>query len=728
MASADVPYKNPTLSISERVDDLLSRMTVREKIGQLNQVLASPKEVDSVRALVREGLVGSRILAATAWAGNEAQQTTGIEEGNVVQRIAVEESRLGIPILQGRDIIHGHRTIFPMPLAQAASWDPALVEEAASHAAREAAAFGVHWTFAPMIDLARDPRWGRVVEGPGEDPFLGGVMAAAQVRGFQGDDPSHPERLLACAKHFVGYGTSEGGRDYASGECSDHTLRNVYLEPFRKAVLAGVATVMSAFHDLNGVPISGSRYLLTDVLKRELGFTGFVVSDWESVAELVVHGFAEDRAAAASKALMAGLDMEMVSGTFVEHIEAELARGRVSPERLDDAVRRVLRAKFQKGLFERPYVDASRAAAMTVTPEARACARKLAVRSAVLLKNEGDILPLPKRGKRIAVVGALAPARRELLGSWVLDGSENDVVSIADALREAAPQASISVSTALLDQALLVARRADVVVAVVGESWQRTGENCNIADLALPPDQEALVRALSRIDVPVITVVCAARPLPIGDVVSASRAVLYAWHPGIEGGRAIADLLFGDEVPSGKLPITIPRSLGQVPIYYCHKNGGRAVNGYYPTLKPTLDNVLAYQDELSTPLFPFGYGLSYTSFTYTDFQLDRAAIPAEASVTASALVTNTGTRRGEEVAQCYIRDVVAEVTRPLRELKGFQRVQLDPGQSVRVRFTLGPEELAFWNNDRQRRVEPGLFQVFIGGSCYAELGGEFRVT
>lgn len=722
-----LPYQDANLNCEARAADLLARMTVREKIGQLNQVLASPKEAEEVRRLTREGLVGSRILAATAWAGNQAQLTTGIEEGNVLQRIAVEESRLGIPIIQGRDIIHGHRTIFPTPLAQAASWDAELVQEAAGHAAREAAAFGVHWTFAPMVDVARDARWGRVVEGPGEDPFLGGVMAAAQVRGFQGDDPSHPDRILACAKHFVAYGTSEGGRDYASGECSDNTLRNVYLEPFRQAVKAGVATVMSAFHDLNGVPITGSRYLLTEVLKDELGFSGFVVSDWESVTELVVHGFAEDRADAATKALMAGMDMEMVSGSFVEHLEAALEDGRISSERLDDAVRRVLVAKLKKGLFERPYVDPARAAAATISAEARACARKLAVRSCVLLKNEADILPLPKRGKRIAVVGALATSRRDLLGSWVLDGNPEDVVTIAEALREAAPEASITTASAMLDQALLHAMRSDVVVAVVGESWQRTGENCNVTDLALPADQRALIEALERLGVPVVTVVCAARPLPISDVVRASKAVLYAWHPGVEGGRAIADLLFGDEVPSGKLPITIPRSAGQVPIYYCHKNGGRAVNGYYPFLQPTHEYVLAYQDEPSTPLFPFGYGLSYTRFEYSEPAVDKQVIAADGSVTASVTLRNAGSRRGEEIVQCYVRDVVAQVTRPLRELKAYRRVVLDPGASTRVEFVLGAEELAFWNNDRRRVVEPGKFQVFLGGSAYTELATEFVI-
>lgn len=727
MKSPEAPYKNSALSIDERVEDLLPRMSMQEKIGQLNQVLASPQKLEEVRELARRGLVGSRILSATAWAGNEAQHTTEIEEGNIVQRIALEESRLGIPILFGRDIIHGHRTIFPMPLAQAASWDPELVEQAASHAAREAAAYGVHWTFAPMVDLARDPRWGRVVEGPGEDPFLGGVMATAQVRGFQGEDPSQPGRLLACAKHFVGYGTSEGGRDYAGGECSDHTLRNAYLEPFRKAVQAGAASVMSAFHDLNGVPISGSRYLLTELLKEELGFDGFVVSDWDSVTELILHGFAEDRADAAGKALMAGVDMEMVSGSFIEHLEQELANGRVSIERIDDAVRRILRAKFRKGLFERPYVDVSRAQAASFLPEARACARQLAARSCVLLKNQANILPLPKRGKRIAVVGPLATARRELLGSWVLDGNADDVVSIADAIREAAPDASVSVSTAMLDQALFEARRADVVVAVVGESWQRTGEACNIADLALPPDQEALIVALDRIGVPIVTVVCAARPLPIGKVVTASQAVLYAWHPGVEGGRAIADLLFGDQNPSGKLPITIPRSGGQVPIYYCYKNGGRSVNAYYPFLPSTAEYVIAYQDERSTPLFPFGFGLSYTSFEYCDFSLDRECIGPDEVVNVTVTVRNAGERAGFEIVQCYIRDVVATVTRPVRELKAFSRIHLEPGQSARVEFALGPEQLAFWNNERARVVEPGRFEVFVGPNAYTELGGAFSV-
>jgi beta-glucosidase len=551
-------------------------------------------------------------------------------------------------------------------------------------------------------------------------------MGAAMVRGFQGSDPSQPGKILACAKHYLAYGTSEGGRDYASGDCSDHTLRNVYLEPFRAAIRAGCATVMSAFHDINGEPVSGSRYLLTELLKRELGFQGFVVSDWDSVTELISHGVAEDHADAASQALSAGVDMEMVSGAYLAHLEAELARGRVSQERIDDAAARVLRAKFQKGLFERPYVDAERAANALLTPAARACARKLAARSLVLLKNEGNVLPLANKG-RIAVLGPLACARAELLGSWVLDGVPEDVTTVADALRELAPQASILTAPPMLDAAISAAQRADVAVVVLGESPLRTGEAHNIADLSLPRDQQALVEALARTGTPLVLVICAGRPLPITRLVESAAAVLYAWHPGTEGGHAIADVLLGEEAPSGRLPATIPRSQGQIPLFYAHKNGGRSVNSYYPFATPAHPGIRAYLDELGSPLFPFGFGLSYTTFAYSELRLDRSELGRDGQLRVSARVSNTGKRQADEVAQCYLRDFVASVTRPLRELKAFRRVSLQPGASATVEFELGPEELAFWNNSRERKVEPGRFGVFVGGNAYAELGAEFRV-
>ncbi|HWA71585.1 MAG TPA: glycoside hydrolase family 3 N-terminal domain-containing protein [Polyangiaceae bacterium] len=726
MTSARFPYQDPNLPPAERARDLVGRMSVREKIGQLNQVRAEPSESETVCALARDGLVGSRILASTAWAGNETQHVASIEDGNRVQRIAVEESRLGVPILNGRDVIHGHRTVFPIPLGQAASFDPALVEEAASHAAAEASAYGVHWTFAPMLDVARDARWGRIVEGCGEDPYLTGVMGAAMVRGFQGPDPSQPGRILACAKHYVAYGTSEGGRDYASGECSDHTLRNVYLEPFRAAVRAGCATIMSAFHDINGEPVSGSRYLLSELLKGELGFQGFVVSDWASVTELIAHGVAENEADAAAQALSAGVDMEMVSGAYVAHLESLLERRRVEPARLDDAAARVLCAKFRKGLFERPYVDAERAASTLLSPAARACARKLAARSLVLLKNQGNCLPLAGQGK-IAVVGPLASARAELMGSWVLDGLAEDVTSVVDALREAAPKAGVITAPPLLDAAVAAAQRADVTVLVLGESPLRTGEAHNIADLALPRDQDAWVEALARTGTPLVVVICAGRPLPIAHVVANAAAVLYAWHPGTEGGRAIAEVLIGAEAPSGRLPATLPRAQGQVPIFYAHKHGGRGVNRYYPFAKPDHPGIRPYLDDLGSPLFPFGFGLSYSTFAYDELSLDRSELPRDGTLKVSARVSNTGPRHAEEVAQCYVRDFVGSVTRPLRELRGFRRIPLAPGASARVEFELGPEELAFWNGSRQRLVEPGRFAVYVGSDSFTELGREFQV-
>ncbi len=727
MTTSRLPYQDPRLPTAERVRDLLERMTLSEKLGQLNQVRADQAGVALVRTQAKAGLVGSRILASTAFAGNEAQLVAELEENNTVQRIACDESRLGIPILNGRDVIHGYRTIFPIPLGQAASFDPELVEQAAKHAAAEASAHGVHWTFAPMLDIARDPRWGRIIEGCGEDAYLTSALGAAMVRGFQGVDPSEPGRVLACAKHFLAYGTSEGGRDYASGECSDHTLRNVYLEPFRAAVRAGCATVMSAFHNINGEPVSGSHYLLTRVLKDELGFQGFVISDWAAVTEMIVHGAAENDADAAVKALTAGVDMEMVTGTFVAHLEAALANGQIDAARLDDAVARVLRAKFQKGLFERPYLDTTRATSSLLSPAARATARTLATRSLVLLKNQDSLLPLAKEGRRIAVLGPLASAQGELMGSWVFDGVASDVTSIVDALGESAPKLKFSTAPLMLDAQVQAAQRADVAIVVLGESPLRTGEANNIADLSLPRDQEVLLEALYRTGTPIVAVIAAGRPLPIGSVLERAQAVLYAWHPGTEGGRAIADVLFGDACPSGKLPVTLARSLGQVPIFYNHKNGGRAVNGYYPFFAPTHHGIRPYLDELATPLFPFGFGLSYTRFGYSDISIDRSEIARDERVKVSALLTNHGERSGAEVVQCYVRDYVGSVTRPVRELKGFRRVELGPAESARVEFELGPDELAFWNNSGKREVEPGRFGVWIGGSAYAELGTEFQV-
>ena len=712
-------YQDPALPIPERVADLLARMTREEKIAQLNQTYAISENRERVKEQIRRHGLGSRILTGSSLAGNLTERMLAVEDLNELQRVAVAESRLGIPLLHGRDVIHGHRTVFPIPLALAATFDPELVEAVCAAAAREARRSGVHWSFAPMIDIARDPRWGRIVEGNGEDPYLGAAMAAAGVRGFQGQDartlqPYAPDRLLACAKHYVGYGAAEGGRDYNTAEISDNTLRNIYLPPFQAAIEAGVGSVMAAFQDLNGEPVSGSRYLLTDVLRGELGFEGIVVSDWTSVSELVNHRVAADRRAAARLAFDAGVDMDMCSESYVEHLGGLIDAGLITPERLDEACRRVLTAKFQLGLFERPYTDPARAAEAQSPPEHRALARRAAARGLVLLQNNG-LLPLARGVRRLAVIGPLADQRRALLGCWVSDGLEAETPTLVEALRAAvAPNSELlACGGPLTDQMLMTAEGADVVVLAVGESDARTGENNHVASLDLPVGQDALIEAVRALGKPVALVVFAGRPVTLTRALRHADAVLYAWHPGSLGAAAVADALFGAVEPGGRLPVSLARGASQLPVHYNRKSTGRP---WTP-----------YRDQPDTPLFPFGFGLGYTSFDYTAIAVERAVIGAGEAVTVSALVTNTGARAGEAVVQCYLQDCVASTTRPVRELKGFARVALAPGEARRVAFTLGPEALSFYGRSG-RRVEPGAFKVWIGADSTAQLETGFSVA
>lgn len=717
-------YKNPQLSIEERVNDLLSQMTLEEKIGQLHQVVATEWNIEEVRRLAREGKVGSRLLASSGLAGNEQQHTADVAEGNEVQRIAVEESRLGIPIINGRDVIHGHRTVFPIPLAQASSWDPDLVKEASSIAALEATSSGVHWTFAPMMDIARDPRWGRIIEGYGEDPYLCSKMAQASVRGFQGDDLAASGSIAACAKHYVGYGASEGGRDYNSVEITDNTLRNIYLLPFKAAVQAGVSTVMAAFNEIGGEPATKSHYLLTEVLKDEFGFDGFVVSDWEAIMQLVHQGTAANEKEAACQAFNAGVDMDMTDGCYLKHLEELVKEGKVSDERINDAVRRILYIKFKLGLFENPYTDLNMAPKVQLHPDHLACARKLAARSMVLLKNRNNILPLKKKGMKIAVIGPMVNERRALMGSWTLDGKENEVVSILEGIRAAAVDAEIiTAPSGLMDDMILATRGADVAVIALGESQVRSGEANSVAELSLTPGQEELVEAVSAFGTPVVAVIFAGRPLAITRIDKLADAVLYAWHPGTQGGNAVADILFGDVNPSGKLPVTFPRVTGQVPIYYNHKNTGRAIDEYFGD-----SQFLNYHDYTGKPLYPFGFGLSYTEFKYDNIDIDRTVIKAGEIVNVRVRVKNIGERAGEEIVQCYIRDMVASATRPIRELKGFKRIYLEPGEEEIVTFALGTEEMSFYRNDGKWVLEPGEFKVWVGGNCLADLCVSFTVA
>jgi beta-glucosidase len=689
----------PTTPDETFINHLLAQMTLKEKLGQLNQL--SPNH-DFDPSPLREGRVGSLINASGALTGQGFSDSGSAELSNHFQKLALE-SRLKIPLLFGRDVIHGFRTVFPIPLAQAAAFDPDLARQAAAVAAREATANGIKWTFAPMLDIARDPRWGRVAEGNGEDPFLASQMARAVVQGFQGEDMSAPDKLVACAKHYVGYGAAEGGRDYENGEISEPTLRDVYLPPFHAAVQAGVGTLMSAFIDLNGIPATANRRLLTDVLRGEWGFDGFVVSDWESVKELIHHGIAEDEAEAARLALRAGLDMDMVSGVYINTLGESMLQGKISIEEIDEAVRRILRIKQRAGLFDHPFTDPNRARCDLLTPEARSLARQFARQSMVLLKNDHNLLPL-HGFRRILVAGPFVHARGELFGTWTPDGRVEDVTPLDEALRQTAPKGTELWFTDNVDMALHLAHHVDAVLLLMGEHPVRSGENCNVSDLGLPPGQNEFVQAMSGLGKPLVLVVFAGRPLAITPAVKAADAVLYAWHPGLEGGAALGELLFGLESPSGRLPITFPRATGQVPIYYNHKNSGRPVHS-------TDQFSTRYLDLPPVPLFPFGFGLTYTQFAYRHLQTSGDL--RKGALHISAEITNTGSRAGTEVVQLYIRDLVGSLTRPVRELKGFQRVTLQPGETRRIFFTLREDDLAFTRADGTFGTESGKFHVWI---------------
>ncbi len=697
--------------VEDRVNTLLGQMTLEEKIGQLNQpMIHGLPGLD----LLRQGKAGSIINAFGALSGQGFDHLNSAEQCNALQRAALE-SRLGIPLLFGRDIIHGQRTVFPIPLAQAASFNPSLVEQINQIAAREASALGIRWTFAPMLDIARDARWGRIAEGYGEDPLLTSRMAAAAVRGFQGDDVSQPDRLVACAKHYVGYGAAEGGRDYEQAEISEPTLRDVYLPPFRAAVAAGVGTIMSAFLDLNGMPATANRRLLTDVLRNEWGFDGFVVSDWESVGELVQHGIAEDRAHAAALALRAGVDMDMVSGAYLETLAENVRCGRVTLAEIDEAVRRILRIKCRAGLFEHPLTDPERAIHDILTPKARELARQAARETMVLLKNERHLLPL-RDFRRILVAGPFVHATGELFGTWTMDGRAEDAVPLDQAFQAIAPAGTDLWFAAAPDLALSRAHYADAVVLLVGEHPARSGENANVSDLGLPPGQLEWITAMAAIGKPVVLVVFAGRPLAITRAVAQAQAVIYAWHPGLEGAAALAEILFGLATPTGRLPVSMPRTTGQAPLYYAHKPSGRPLEADGPFRT-------RYVDMPTAPLFPFGYGLSYTSFSYSDLRLSSAHMRGTLEI--SALITNTGERTGTEVVQLYVRDLVGSLTRPVRELKDFQRITLQPGEARRVSFILREEDLAFTRADGSWGVEPGRFKVWIAPHAEAGLEGEF---
>lgn len=707
--------------IEQRITALLARMTLEEKLGQLQQLDGEgngnfrPEHPD----LIRRGLLGSTL------------NVRGAKNTNQLQHVAMDESRLKIPVLFGFDVIHGYRTIFPIPLAEASSWDPSSAERSTSIAAQEARDSGVRWTFAPMLDIARDPRWGRITEGAGEDPFLGAAFARARVRGFQGTDYSAPDKILACAKHWVAYGATEGGRDYNTTDMSENTLREIYFPPFKAAVDAGVGTVMSAFNDLNGVPTSANPFTLTKVLRGEWKFDGFVVSDYTSVKELINHGLAADDKDAARLALNAGVDMEMVSRLFNQHGPQLLKEEKISQGTIDEAVRRILRIKFRLGLFEHPYTDDARERSSLLTSENRAAARAIADRSMVLLKNERETLPLNKSIGSIAVIGPLADDRRAPLGWWSGDGKPEDTVTPLMGIRaRVSPATKVSYakgcdtqgdSTEGFAEALALARDSDVAIVFVGESAEMVGEAASKSSLDLTGRQMELVKAVHATGKPTIVVLINGRPLTVGWIVENTPAVLEAWMGGTEAGNAIADVLFGDVNPGGKLPVTFPRSVGQVPLYYNHMNTGRPpeVNNRYTS---------KYLDVPWSPLFPFGYGLSYTPFRIANLQLSENRIKLDGKLIVRVDVENAGKRAGDEVVQLYIHDVAASMTRPVKELKGFRRITLRPGEKRRVEFTLGPEHLGFYNREMRFVVEPGEFRVMVGSNSEDVIEKSFEVV
>lgn len=703
-----------TVPINQRIEDLLSRMTLEEKVGQLVQYSGFNEERAGA---IREGRIGSLL------------NVTGAEATNRVQRIAVEESRLGIPLLFGLDVIHGYRTIFPTPLATASSWDPDLVRQAEEIAAREARAAGTHWTFAPMIDIARDPRWGRITEGAGEDPYLGAAMAVARVQGFQGDDVAAPDRILACLKHYVAYGAPVGGRDYNSVDMSERSLREIYLPPYQAGLSAGAATVMSAFNLLNGVPTTANTFTINGILRGEWGFDGLIVSDWNSVGELILQGYAADGPDAARLAIGATIDMDMMGDIYANHL-ADLVRTHIVPEsQLDASVRRVLRSKFELGLFDNPYVDPDLEASVILREDHVAAARDVARKSMVLLKNDGALLPLSNDIRSLAVIGPLADNGQDQLGAWHTLGRPADAVTVLAAIRErAGPRTTITYArgstvtgteTDEFAAAVEAARNADVAIVVVGEREAETGEAASRTSLNLPGVQEGLIEAVHKTGTPVVAVVMSGRPLTIPWLAENVPAILQAWHPGSQGGNAVADILWGDANPSAKLPVSFPRSVGQIPIFYSHDHTGRPATQSRFTSR--------YLDSPNTPLYPFGYGLSYTTFAYTDLELSADTIASDGTISVSAVITNTGSVAGEEIVQLYIRDPVASVVRPVRELQGFSKILLEPGQQQTVRFTLGPDELGFYNQDMEWVVEPGAFMVWVGWSSDEGLEGTFVV-
>jgi beta-glucosidase len=704
-------------SIDQKVDDLLKKMTLDEKIGQLNQYNGDweatgpvTRDVEDKMAAIRQGRVGSIL------------NITGVAHTRAFQQAAMD-SRLKIPLLFGQDVIHGYSITFPIPLAEAASWDTAAIQQSARVAATEAAAGGVHWTFAPMVDIARDPRWGRIMEGAGEDPYLGACIARARVKGFQGNGLGSLDAVMACAKHFAAYGAAIGGRDYNSVDMSLRTLWEIYLPPFKAALDAGAATFMNSFNDLNGTPATGNSYLLRDILKGQWHFSGFVVSDWGSVGEMIPHGYVADRQQAAQVALTAGCDMDMESRSYITGLSTLVQQGKVPMSLIDDAVKRILRKKFELGLFDDPYrfCNADREKATLDKPEHVRAARDMADKSIVLLKNEGHLLPLSTHLHSIALIGPLVHSKKDMKGFWSLDiGALNDVVSLYEGMQQQAGGARLlyakgcditDTSRAGFMEALKTARQADVVIMAMGERADMTGEAKSKADIHLPGVQEELIKAIQATGKPVVVLLMAGRPMIFSWTAGHVPAILYTWWLGNQAGNAMADVLFGRYNPSGRLPVTFPREIGQIPIYYNHFNTGRPAKD-----EKDVNYVSAYTDLYNSPQYAFGHGLSYTDFKYSNLTLSKKSLHDNESITVSLDVQNTGKYTGEETVQLYLRDVVAQPLRPVKELKDFAQVKLAPGETKKISFTIDRSKLSFYNDKLELITQPGAFQLFIGSA------------
>lgn len=708
---------------ADQVEDLLQQMTLPEKVGQVNQICVSAFPVARSRKLVREGRLGT-VLNAIVKRDKRPYNAIAAADAALsdeLQKIAVTESRLKIPLLIAEDVIHGYRTMFPVPLGEAASFNPELCEATARVAGAEARAAGIHWTFAPMVDVCRDPRWGRIVEGAGEDPYLGARLAEARVRGFQGRSLADGDAVMACAKHFAAYGGAEAGRDYNTVDVSERTLREIYLPPFKAAARAGAATFMVSFNDIGGVPSSCNPFLLRQVLRGEWDWRGLVVSDWNSVSELTHHGVAADPARAAERALTAGVDIDMQSESYEKNLTALVEKGTVPLAVLDEAVRRVLRAKVAVAVFADPYSHLTPTSFLT--PASVQLARRAGRESIVLLKNDGNVLPLSKKVRRLAVIGSLADDRESMLGNWTALGDAKDVVTVRQALHRALPHAKVSYvagcspegrSRAGFAAALQAAREAEAVVLVVGETGGMSGEAKSRATVDVPGVQNELASRILALRKPTAVVVMSGRPLVLGSLAEEAPALLEAWFLGDQAGPAIVDVLFGDYNPAGRLPASFPRVQGQIPVYYNHKNTGR----------PWISKFI---DAPNEPRFPFGYGLSYTTFKYGGLRISPAQVKAGETVTVSVDVTNTGRRAGDEVVQLYLHDLVATTARPVKELKGFRRLHLKPGEKRTVSFEVGPEELQLVNDANQWAVEAGRFDVQVGPSSVKGLKGFFEV-